>query len=82
MTLSTVELVGGAPVRGGLAGGGLAGGGLAVVEQPDGLPADRVSGRIGQPEEHAQVRGRGQRRLDVLPTRRLQARRDDVVWNR
>ena len=82
MTLSTVELVGGAPVRGGLAGGGLAGGGLAVVEQPDGLPADRVSGRIGQPEEHAQVRGRGQGRLDVLPVRRLETCRGDVVRNR
>jgi len=71
VSLFAIELVAGEP---------------AVVEQPDGPPASRVSGRvsgrIGQPEEHAQVRGRGQGRPDVLPARGLEACRGAVVWNR
>ena len=56
--------------------------GELAVEHPDGLPVGRVSRRIGKPEEHAQVGGRGQGRPDVLLARRLEARRGDVVWNR
>jgi len=65
-----------------LSAAGLSASELAAVEQPDGLPADRVGCRVGQPEEHAQVRGRGQGRLDVLPVRRLETCRGDVVRNR
>ena len=77
MILSAVEL---SAVE--LTAGELVAGQVAAVEQPDGLPVVRVSGRIGQPEEHTQVRGRGQGRPDVLPARRPEARRGDVGWNR
>ena len=82
MILPAVRLFAGGLSAVPLPAGELPEGGLVAVEQPDRLPVGRVNGRIGQPEEHTQVRGRGQGRLDVIPTHRLETRRGDVVWNR